>query len=558
MNLLKLIPLEERIVLDAAAAAHVIYVNSHAAAGGDGSSWAHAYTNVQDALAKAAASPGADQIWIAQGTYSPGANRADTFTVPDQTSLYGGFKGTETNLSQRNPVKYSTILSGNIGTSSNTDNTYTLVTLGTSGPVTATLDGLSVIGAYNDSNGLGGGLSVTNGSNLTLSHMIFANDFAATRGGGVFAANDLSLSITDSQFLNNNSVRGGGVRSENTASVTIARTDFNGNHALIGGGLYSFGDASLNLSYSTFENNSADVGGGPIRTANDQNVSITHNSMNNNVSAIILSGSTNILFDSNLVNNVSATADLEGDGGLLTGGNENLTVTNNTFSNNIGTGQETTGGFTTEGDGTVLISKNLFYNNQTQDPTQQGAGGGLAVVADDSATISSNSFIGNTADYGAGLLALANNSIVITQNLFSGNIASAAGGAISLGITNPTFAIDLGPGDTNATVSQNIFLRNSAGDLGGAIASGQELNLTVSQNVYTLNQASRGGALGDLSSVTLAITSNVFAHDLASQGREIWLDGGQTTVNGVSSAADIINRLVKDNASLLSSDIEIV
>lgn len=110
MNHFKLIPLEERIVLDAAAVAHVIYVNAKAAPGGDGSSWAHAFNNLQAGLAAAAASTGSDQIWIAQGTYTPGSSRTDTFTVPDQTSLFGGFKGTESKVSQSNPTKNLTIL----------------------------------------------------------------------------------------------------------------------------------------------------------------------------------------------------------------------------------------------------------------------------------------------------------------------------------------------------------------------------------------------------------------------------------------------------------------
>lgn len=73
MNKLNLIPLEERIVFDAAVA-HVIYVNAAApTAGADGQSWAHAYTNLQAALTEAANTPGADQIWFAKGTYSPTA-----------------------------------------------------------------------------------------------------------------------------------------------------------------------------------------------------------------------------------------------------------------------------------------------------------------------------------------------------------------------------------------------------------------------------------------------------------------------------------------------------
>ena len=63
-----------------------------------------------------------DQIWVRHGNYLPTvrANPANTdprtvtFTLKDGVSLYGGFLGTETILSDRDPAFYTTILSGNI------------------------------------------------------------------------------------------------------------------------------------------------------------------------------------------------------------------------------------------------------------------------------------------------------------------------------------------------------------------------------------------------------------------------------------------------------------
>jgi hypothetical protein len=81
-----LIPLEERIVLDAAAAA-VIYVDVNAHGTNDGTSWHNAYNNLQDALNQAAATTAPEQIWIADGTYKPGASRTDTFVIPDKTTF---------------------------------------------------------------------------------------------------------------------------------------------------------------------------------------------------------------------------------------------------------------------------------------------------------------------------------------------------------------------------------------------------------------------------------------------------------------------------------------
>ena len=90
-------------------------------ASGDGSSWQQAAGNIDDVIAKASAG---DEIWIASGTYKPTnlirSNKADSraFTLKDGVSLYGGFAGSETSLSERamgsKPYEFinETILSG--------------------------------------------------------------------------------------------------------------------------------------------------------------------------------------------------------------------------------------------------------------------------------------------------------------------------------------------------------------------------------------------------------------------------------------------------------------
>ena len=71
--------------------AAIVYVDEDATGFDDGTSWADAYTDLQDALANA---PGLTEIWVADGTYKPATSgRSETFTMADDVHLYGGFHG---------------------------------------------------------------------------------------------------------------------------------------------------------------------------------------------------------------------------------------------------------------------------------------------------------------------------------------------------------------------------------------------------------------------------------------------------------------------------------
>ncbi|MCP4210738.1 MAG: hypothetical protein GY764_04595, partial [Halieaceae bacterium] len=99
----------------------IIYVDTGKTTGvNDGTSWLHAFTNLQSALDKA---QGGDQIWVAQGVYTPSRRikeedpRSATFRLVDGVAMYGGFAGTpgqEGDISLRDWQVYPTILSGDI------------------------------------------------------------------------------------------------------------------------------------------------------------------------------------------------------------------------------------------------------------------------------------------------------------------------------------------------------------------------------------------------------------------------------------------------------------
>src|SRR5215467_7671642 len=149
--------------------------------------WATAFTDLQPALA---ASNSGDEIWVATGTYKPTAttDRTISFAMKDGVAIYGGFNGTETTRSQRDPVANVVTLSGDIGTAGfSGDNSYHVVSAGASVTLAGIIDGVTVTGGQADGaspSDKGGGVWINGGSPKLVGVTISAN-FAAVRGGGV-------------------------------------------------------------------------------------------------------------------------------------------------------------------------------------------------------------------------------------------------------------------------------------------------------------------------------------------------------------------------------------
>ena len=87
----------------AAPSAHAatIYVNGNMKTSGTGKNWSQAKRTIGEAIDQATSGT---QIWIASGTYH------EALTMKGGVSLYGGFQGGETKLSERNPIKNPTII----------------------------------------------------------------------------------------------------------------------------------------------------------------------------------------------------------------------------------------------------------------------------------------------------------------------------------------------------------------------------------------------------------------------------------------------------------------
>jgi len=118
----------------------VLYVDKNATSGANnGLDWQNAFLDLQDALdyARPAVCGEVESIYVAQETYSPGEDEEDTFELPENVSVYGGFPTGGCEFSLRNPKKYETILSGKID---DTHRNNQIVTMGNN----TLLDGFTV------------------------------------------------------------------------------------------------------------------------------------------------------------------------------------------------------------------------------------------------------------------------------------------------------------------------------------------------------------------------------------------------------------------------------
>jgi hypothetical protein len=173
------------------------------APGGNGTSWAQAFNNLQAALDLAALT-GPDEILIAQGTYIPtfqpipGDLRSRTFkiTTPhNELVIRGGYRGGPSDPGYRDPRRLVTVLSGDRfaddqpGFVNTSENVYHVVTFdgGFGGLTDVELNGLRIVGGNaNNPAALateGGGVFVK-AATIRLVRCIFRAN-AAQRGGAL-------------------------------------------------------------------------------------------------------------------------------------------------------------------------------------------------------------------------------------------------------------------------------------------------------------------------------------------------------------------------------------
>ncbi|MBD2753918.1 hypothetical protein [Spirosoma validum] len=240
---------------------------------GDGTSWVNASGDLQSQINIA----GAQQVWVAGGTFYPTAttDRTASFSLRNGVSVYGGFRGDEQLLSGRprfNPTTgspSSTTLSGDIGQrGTTTDNSYHVIN-NQSVDNTALLDGFVISGGNaNDVNNLannyGGGISNGNSSPALTNLLIQGNVTSSLGGGGgISLTTNSSPRLTNCVIKGNSGSLGGGIYSNSSTTSTLINCVISENSAGYGGGVFTAAsNTSLDLVNVVISNNTTSQQGG--------------------------------------------------------------------------------------------------------------------------------------------------------------------------------------------------------------------------------------------------------------------------------------------------------
>ncbi|WP_342329917.1 putative Ig domain-containing protein [Pedobacter sp. FW305-3-2-15-E-R2A2] len=386
----------------------------HQAATGDnnGSSWIHAFNDLQPAMAQVKAG---DEIWVAKGTYSPGPTASSFFTLKEGVKLYGGFAGTEIALTDRNKEAISgvneTILDGSQGQSSY-HVVYNVIAL-TNATI---LDGFSIQGGKalttysSGSNANYYGAGIYNTAGAALFRNLWIKNNIATYGAGLYHTGDATYS--NIRFSNNQAVgsygRGAAVYNVKGFALTsgllegnkiMESASYTGYGAGIfstglmeldsvkfinntisngqGGAIYTTSSAVLKLSRSEFTGNKASTGGALFiaNGAPDLSDVIFHGNISTWTGGAIYAAGTPVL------NRVSFLENTSGQHGAAIWSNGNIRVDNSIFSRNkINATAGYFGGAWYVSSGDALINNVSFSNNSigyTNASTTLSYGGAL-------------------------------------------------------------------------------------------------------------------------------------------------------------------------------------
>jgi hypothetical protein len=310
-----------------AQATSFLFVKPTPTGSADCSSWANACT-LRTAISLSSAG---DEIWVQKGIYKPDpVDRTASFELRSGVAIYGGFNGTETQPSQRDPVVNVAVLSGDLkgdddGFTNNEENSFHVVRA-TNADSTTVLDGFRI--GHGNANGAslpdnnGGGM-LNESSSPTLANIYFFVNSATENGGGMHNDNS-SPRLINVTFYSNQARIGGGMSGFDSSNPRLVNVTFTGNAASFHGGGMANARNNPTLINVTFSGNGAEGGGGMFNNSSSPTMinTIIANSPRGGACAGAIVNATS---SNNLIDDPSNACGLtNGDNGNIIGADPNL------------------------------------------------------------------------------------------------------------------------------------------------------------------------------------------------------------------------------------------
>ncbi|GMH43933.1 hypothetical protein BSKO_11867 [Bryopsis sp. KO-2023] len=315
-------------------------------------------------------------------------------------------------------------------------------------------------------------------------------------GGALFLESAESIEITGTKFSSNVAEKSGSavyyVAAPSGGDVKIADATFTRNKAdMNDGGCVFLGDLeAFSVNDSEFSGNQ---GGGVVLKSITGGVEIgttkfMEGKSDGDGAAVNVDDTPKVTIDGSIFHANSAV-----DGGAVQLANVTaLTMMGSTFSRNKG--KRYGGGAHLIAIEEATIKDVTFSENEVDSKEEIRAGGGLAMKAVESTTLTNIIATGNKGSaVGGGISAYEGDSIVVEGCTFTGNSGSAAGG-----LSVQEFA-------TGAKISQTDFKSNSAG-AGGAIYFGNTPAIEATSCKFDGNKADHDGGAIRVNNGTTALT----------------------------------------------------
>ena len=565
--------------------ATVWYVDAAASGPLDGLSWATAFNRIQ--VAVDAAQPG-EQVWVRQGTYTAFSGSDPAVVVlRARVAVYGGFDGTETQLSARAVTVGGSTIDAQSARRGVEVAEYAK---------DSRLDGFTVVNGSATAEG-GGGLYALGADGLVVEGCVFNSNSTIDTGpgGGLLLRAAKSVALYDTQLTNNQAYSGGGAYFDGCVAAVVSNCTFSSNLARgeKGGAIVARGGGAstqtISVARSNFTSNSAPWGGAIALELAALHATIDDTTFKSNFSNGGLSGGGAIhsLGADTTVGSCAFTSNIAADtaGGIFAEGGtldvDASRFTTNTadrgaalwVSNAIATlsrGTFTSNQATTDGGAVGAFEATLTVSDTTFDQNVALADAGAAYVVFGTLSAASSTFTGNTADRDGGAIVANNSALALTDCTLTGNQSDRDGGAVAAMVSAPN------PGKTTitrctlsgnttqrdgggmfnvnhaVTVSDSLLANNTAGRNGGGLEQ-IDVPSTIAGGTLDGNQANeRGGglhALGCLAapgrmSLTLSQTT-LDGNDVTQLGTGTLLFGGggmflDEYAVGTLSRADVI------------------